>query len=118
MVGPLWEQKGSANDLKRSVREHFKELALCMVWEHKKHFIMPVLLTARVTEKPPPRRGRDQHLLSIKQMRESAKLCQDKEGVKEVGKKGYKPQGTSKKGILQRVSGLHYDSKFCKHQAQ
>lgn len=96
MVGPLWEHEGNANDLKRYVREHIKELALCTVWEQKKRLIIPVLLSARVTEEPPPREGRDERLLPIKQVRESAKLRQNEE-FRRVKKQGTNPRVQTKR---------------------
>lgn len=50
-----------------------------MVWEHKKHLIIPVLLSARVTEDHFLSPRRDKHLLCVQKMRDSAKLKQNKE---------------------------------------
>lgn len=73
VVDPLWEQEGNENNLKRSIRVHIKGLSLCMIWEHKKCLIIPALLSARITEEPPPRWARDKHHLSPEQMRKSTK---------------------------------------------
>lgn len=73
-------RKGKANDLKRSIRDHVKELALCMVLGAQGTYHHPCAAQChRATVEPPPRRGRDRRFLSVEQMRESAKLCQNEE---------------------------------------
>lgn len=79
MVDPLGKQEGNENNLKRSIREHIQGLSLCIILEHKKCLIIPVLLSAGITEEFPPRWGRDEQHLPPEQMRESTKLHQNKD---------------------------------------